>query len=204
MVPSPTPKSCPACSRRRGPRRATTALDSVAGSQRPKYRAGIELIDLGDTIFDVIRSRHVLHFQLRLRPLHLFAQRPQHHIPGSRISRKGRKRQNAQSRIAHEIIARIKCRLLILGGAAPAAPGFGAMGWSASALRSVQPWDSALAAGFEASFPASLLIQHPAEAAKSVDARLRTFASALPSLKTASPEPPPIPARFPIPLRKRR
>src|SRR5258708_39905408 len=58
-------------------------------AQSAENRAGIELIYLGDTVFDVVRRRHVLHFQLALGATHFFAKSAQDGVAGSGISSAG-------------------------------------------------------------------------------------------------------------------
>src|SRR5713226_6493531 len=54
-------------------------------AQGAENGAGLELVDLGDAVFDVIRRRYVLEFQLGLGAIHFFAKRPEHGIAGSGI-----------------------------------------------------------------------------------------------------------------------
>ena len=58
-------------------------------AQRAENGAGVELVDLGNAVFDVIRRGDVLHFQLGFGAVHLFAKSAEHGIAGSGIGGAG-------------------------------------------------------------------------------------------------------------------
>src|SRR5208337_3564202 len=61
--------------------------------------AGLELVNLGDAVFDVIRRRNVVHSQLGLGAVHFFAKSAENGIAGSGIGgASGRDRRNGEQR----------------------------------------------------------------------------------------------------------
>ena len=71
-------------------------------AQRAENGAGIVLVDLGDAVFDVIRCRYAVHFQLGFGAVHLFAKRAENDIAGGGIG-SARERRQGTRRIDHEI-----------------------------------------------------------------------------------------------------
>jgi hypothetical protein len=62
-------------------------------AQRAENGAGFVLVNLGDAVFDVVRRRNIIQFQLGFGAIHLFAKGAEDGIAGWGIGSTGRSRK---------------------------------------------------------------------------------------------------------------
>ncbi len=65
------------------------AVIMLLAAQRAENGTGIVLVDLGDAVFDVIRCRYAVHFQLGFGAVHFLAKCAEDDIAGSGIGGAG-------------------------------------------------------------------------------------------------------------------